>query len=271
MIVDLDTNGYYEILICNTGLQGENIDTLSSIFAQDTVDLRRFHLWKTLPTHGADMSTDLDLGDVYNRADSSIYESSVFDAGARASWTRAAWSGAEPPSTWIHLFLRGGNWPSPGYRWTGWYPVDNGADPPAALDTCRYLQYRAALGTRWYLATPILRQVEIEYQTTGVEGPGQGNQPPRAFALLGGRPNPFGEATEVVLELPVAVNRLSLRVYNLAGQLVRVLADGPREAGIHRIRWDGKDEHGRAIAAGVYVCRMQADLWDTTRQVVRIR
>jgi hypothetical protein len=133
------------------------------------------------------------------------------------------------------------------------------------------LQYRAALGTRWYLATPILRQVEIEYQTTGVEGPGQGNQPPRAFALLGGRPNPFGEATEVVLELPVAVNRLSLRVYNLAGQLVRVLADGPREAGIHRIRWDGKDEHGRAIAAGVYVCRMQADLWDTTRQVVRIR
>ena len=35
--------------------------------------------------------------------------------------------------------------------------------------------------------------------------------------------------------------------------------DEPREAGSHRVHWDGMDDAGRPLSSGVYVCRLQAD------------
>jgi hypothetical protein len=48
-----------------------------------------------------------------------------------------------------------------------------------------------------------------------------------------------------------------LAVYDLRGRLVRVLADAPLPAGRHESSWDGTDGAGRAVAAGVYVLRLQ--------------
>ena len=51
---------------------------------------------------------------------------------------------------------------------------------------------------------------------------------------------------------------LRLRVYDLLGRPVRTLWDGPRPSGTHRLGWDGRNDAGQTVAAGVYFARLEA-------------
>jgi len=79
-----------------------------------------------------------------------------------------------------------------------------------------------------------------------------------APALLGSRPNPFASSTEIGFALPRDA-RVTLRVYDTAGRLVRTLVDGPRSAGLGRAVWDGTDGRGRLVPAGIYFTRLEAN------------
>ncbi len=74
--------------------------------------------------------------------------------------------------------------------------------------------------------------------------------------LLGARPNPAFGATEVAFALPSDA-RAALRLYDVAGRLVRVLVSGPMTAGLHRVRWDGTDSAGQAAPAGIYFAKLE--------------
>jgi len=52
---------------------------------------------------------------------------------------------------------------------------------------------------------------------------------------------------------------VSLKVYNVRGELVRTLVDENRPAGPQTVEWDGSDERGRAVASGVYFYETQTD------------
>ena len=72
------------------------------------------------------------------------------------------------------------------------------------------------------------------------------------------RPNPFNPLTTLRCDLPRPV-RVSLAVHDLAGHRVRSLVAGELlDAGAHQRRWDGRDQSGRALAAGVYLARLTA-------------
>jgi flagellar hook assembly protein FlgD len=60
-------------------------------------------------------------------------------------------------------------------------------------------------------------------------------------------------------------------VFSIDGRRVRTLADGMREAGVHRLAWDGRDDQGHAVGAGIYFLRTAADRRDLTRRVTLIR
>jgi hypothetical protein len=78
-------------------------------------------------------------------------------------------------------------------------------------------------------------------------------------------PNPFNPVTTVRFDLRRA-GRATVRVYDAAGRLVRCLLDEPRAAGTHDIAWQGRDDRGRTVAAGVYFIRLESDgLIDTQR------
>jgi flagellar hook assembly protein FlgD len=61
---------------------------------------------------------------------------------------------------------------------------------------------------------------------------------------------------------------VALRIYDVGGRLVRTLVDDVREPGVDRARWDGRDDHGRRSAAGVYFARLEADGRKAARKVV---
>jgi hypothetical protein len=64
-------------------------------------------------------------------------------------------------------------------------------------------------------------------------------------------PNPFNPSTTIKLNLPKAGD-VSMKVFNVRGELVRTLVDGQMVAGEHSIIWDGKTNSGNQTASGIY-------------------
>jgi hypothetical protein len=84
-------------------------------------------------------------------------------------------------------------------------------------------------------------------------------------------PNPFNPSTTIRYELPERAT-VSLRIYDLAGRLVRVLRDGNTEAaGEHRVTWDGCNENGRRVASGAYICRLESGGTLITRRMMLVQ
>ena len=93
---------------------------------------------------------------------------------------------------------------------------------------------------------------------------------PSALILDQNYPNPFNSSTTIRLNLP-RTEIVELTVHNLAGQQVCTLASGQREAGTYTFGWDGRDEGRRALASGVYLCRLQAGGEVEARKLVLVR
>ncbi len=77
-----------------------------------------------------------------------------------------------------------------------------------------------------------------------------------SYELFNNYPNPFNPTTTISYQIPEA-GRVSLRIYNMLGQLVRTLVDREVVAGKHSIVWDGRNERGEFVATGVYLYRME--------------
>ncbi|MDE2809327.1 MAG: T9SS type A sorting domain-containing protein [Gemmatimonadota bacterium] len=72
-------------------------------------------------------------------------------------------------------------------------------------------------------------------------------------------PNPFNPAVVLPLDLAKDAAAVSLAVYDVLGRRVRQVWDGPLGAGRHRFTWDGRDEVGKDVAAGVYIYKVEID------------
>lgn len=77
-----------------------------------------------------------------------------------------------------------------------------------------------------------------------------------AWRLYPAYPNPFNPRTSVDFELPEA-QRARVAIYAIDGRLINVLVDAQLPAGRHTLAWAGVDAEGRAVASGVYVCRLE--------------
>jgi len=93
---------------------------------------------------------------------------------------------------------------------------------------------------------------------------------PDEFVLEANYPNPFNPQTTIEFGLPRDAE-VRLEVYNLLGQCVTILVDGHLSAGRHRIDWDGTDADGQPVASGVYLYRLTADSFVSTRKMVLLK
>lgn len=93
---------------------------------------------------------------------------------------------------------------------------------------------------------------------------------PQSYALLGNYPNPFNPETTIEYQLPRA-GKVKVVIYNLAGQLVRILIDAQQAAGRFKLNWDGKDERGNQVASGVYLYELQAGNFWAKKKMVLMR
>jgi hypothetical protein len=91
---------------------------------------------------------------------------------------------------------------------------------------------------------------------------------PERVSLLRNYPNPFNPTTTIQFAVVVREGKaaddgqrtadISLKIYNVRGQLVRTLVDGEMMPGEYKVVWDGKDERGKELASGIYLCRLRS-------------
>ena len=89
---------------------------------------------------------------------------------------------------------------------------------------------------------------------------------PATFHLYQNYPNPFNAATVVRFSLPES-GQVDLAVFDLLGRRVRTLAVGWLGQGGHLVRWDGRDDHGRRLASGVFFCSLR---YGSQRSVMKL-
>jgi hypothetical protein len=104
---------------------------------------------------------------------------------------------------------------------------------------------------------------------TDVAGGGEDLLPSR-YGLSQNYPNPFNPETTIEYQIP-NISPVQMTVFNILGQQIRTLVDEVREAGQHRVIWDGRDESGRPVASGVYFCHLTAGSYRQTRKMTLLK
>jgi len=88
--------------------------------------------------------------------------------------------------------------------------------------------------------------------------------------LSGNYPNPFNPTTTISFSM-ACEGRVSLTVYNVKGQIVNVLVNGVRDAGEHKVVWDGRDFSGRSVSSGVYFYQMVSGDFVSVKKMLMIK
>jgi parallel beta-helix repeat protein len=93
---------------------------------------------------------------------------------------------------------------------------------------------------------------------------------PSVYGLSQNYPNTFNPSTQIAYQLPQA-GHVSLKIYNIKGELVRTLVNKYKEAGYHTVIWDGKNENGEEVASGVYFYRMVSNDFKATKKMIMLK
>ena len=102
---------------------------------------------------------------------------------------------------------------------------------------------------------------------TGVREQAYSPNQPLVTRLYSPQPNPFRAHLAIRYSLTTE-GRVSLRVHDLTGRVVRTLADGVLRPGRYSLNWSGTDDRGRELARGVYFCRLTAGDFRATEKLV---
>ena len=101
------------------------------------------------------------------------------------------------------------------------------------------------------------------FYITGTEDPGQ--ETPAVTELYQNYPNPFNPLTNFRFSL-AKDSRVTLRVYDALGRIVRTVIDGKMQAGMHDVPFDAK-----GMSSGVYFYRIRTEEFEKTRKMVLLR
>lgn len=132
------------------------------------------------------------------------------------------------------------------------------------LESGRALIFMFATGTKGWQVSAF---VGAKQQTTSA----QTEEPlPDAMILRQNYPNPFSPSTEISYRLEHEAP-ITLRVFNMLGQVVRTLVAQRKPAGEHTISWDARDENGESVSPGVYIYRISDGHQMLTKRMVLLR
>ena len=94
--------------------------------------------------------------------------------------------------------------------------------------------------------------------------------PPEEINLLQNYPNPFNPHTTIVYQIPVP-GHVRLRIFNILGEEVRTLIDKHQSAGNYALVWNGRDNSGREVAAGIYLLQMRTKNFAQTKKILYLK
>lgn len=104
----------------------------------------------------------------------------------------------------------------------------------------------------------------INTGTTGIEND-YGNEIPSKFELVQNYPNPFNPSTNIEFGIPQS-GKYVVRVFNILGQTVRVLADKEFSAGYHKVTFEAND-----LASGIYIYQLFGEKVNLIKKMMLVK
>jgi hypothetical protein len=119
-----------------------------------------------------------------------------------------------------------------------------------------------------------VRFVEFVDDLAGaVEGGDVLSGSPASFNLYQNHPNPFNPQTSIRFDVPAGSGRVrvTLAVYSVRGERIRLLVDDERAPGAYTVTWDGRNGNGEAVGSGVYFYSLRAGTYQSSRRMVLLK
>ncbi|MDQ7797884.1 MAG: C25 family cysteine peptidase [Candidatus Edwardsbacteria bacterium] len=83
-------------------------------------------------------------------------------------------------------------------------------------------------------------------------------------------PNPMRSNAVISYQIP-GKSPVTLTVYNILGQTIRMLDSGEKAPGLYQVNWDGRDSRGNSMASGIYFYRLTAGAVTLTQKLILVR
>jgi len=112
--------------------------------------------------------------------------------------------------------------------------------------------------------------VEIIPNAVDEGGPADAAASRLTYSLSANRPNPFAAATTIRYSLADRVD-VNVGVYDIKGRLIRTLVSGAQDAGSYTVAWNGRDDGGHALGAGIYFVHYRAAGHEFRRKATLLR
>lgn len=93
---------------------------------------------------------------------------------------------------------------------------------------------------------------------------------PKSFHLEQNYPNPFNPETKIAYQLP-QTNDVSLKIFDLNGQLIRDWHFLQQSTGRHSVTWDGTNSNGKQISTGLYLYSIRSGEFRNTKKMILIK
>lgn len=93
---------------------------------------------------------------------------------------------------------------------------------------------------------------------------------PQKYMLFHNYPNPFNPETKIKYILPQR-SKVILKIYNILGKEIRTLIDEVKPSGSFEALWDSKDDAGLKVTSGIYLYRIQAENFTSTRKMILMK
>lgn len=105
----------------------------------------------------------------------------------------------------------------------------------------------------------------------GTQFDGEGEKSlPAIYSLRNSYPDPFNNRTTIFYSL-AKPGKVSLKVYDVSGRLVKTLVNKEQSQGVYNIRWNGTNNNNRRVGSGVYFYRLQSRQYTSVKKVVCVR
>ena len=93
---------------------------------------------------------------------------------------------------------------------------------------------------------------------------------PLKYLLHQNYPNPFNPVTTLRYDLPEDA-LVNITIYDMMGRQISTLVSSLQSAGYKSIQWNGTNDAGQPVSAGVYLYKIQAGDYSQTKKMVLLK
>ena len=127
----------------------------------------------------------------------------------------------------------------------------------------------SSLATKIEVPLVLINQNILLRQVQHIKIINDDEQLPKNYGLHHSYPNPYQMQGKIFISFALPQNdNVEFSIFNMLGQRVKNFHCGNFKAGIHQIYWDGKNETGEPVSAGVYFYRMKTPRFSAMKKLL---